>query len=139
MPLLSLADFALFVLAASAGAFLRFTCSTLVDHVKLSLYKHAPHIDISPLFPWGLSVVNLLGCFGFGVALALSEHSIAFTSAEKIILFTGFFGSFTTFSTFIFEIYLIWQKKAYIACLSFCTSQIILGTLLTYFGIKLFS
>jgi len=51
-------------------------------------------------FPWGLLLVNVLGCFLFGWLFALLEARAWATEALRLALFTGFLGSFTTFSTF---------------------------------------
>lgn len=51
-------------------------------------------------FPWGILLVNVLGCFLFGWLFALMEARDWATEALRLALFTGFLGSFTTFSTF---------------------------------------
>lgn len=51
-------------------------------------------------FPWGILAVNVLGCFLFGLLFALGESRQWFSEAVRMMLFTGFLGSFTTFSTF---------------------------------------
>ena len=51
-------------------------------------------------FPWGIFVVNLLGCFLFGWLFALFENRSWFSDTIQLAVFTGFLGSFTTFSTF---------------------------------------
>jgi CrcB protein len=53
-------------------------------------------------FPWGTMVVNLMGCFLFGVVWALFEGKVVSSEARMIIL-AGFLGAFTTFSSFVFE------------------------------------
>ncbi|GHT26738.1 putative fluoride ion transporter CrcB [Planctomycetales bacterium] len=54
------------------------------------------------LFPWGTFIVNISGCFLFGlVAGWLSNGTIP--PYWKVILLTGFMGGFTTFSAFAFE------------------------------------
>ncbi len=51
-------------------------------------------------FPWGILVVNVLGCFVFGFLFALCEAREWFSDTLRLGVFTGFLGSFTTFSTF---------------------------------------
>jgi fluoride exporter len=54
-------------------------------------------------FPWGTLVVNAAGCFVFGIVWSLaSERSLLRGEARTIVLI-GFFGAFTTFSSFAFE------------------------------------
>ncbi len=54
-------------------------------------------------FPWGTSVVNILGCFVFGLLWVLGEGRLAISGEARAIILVGFMGAFTTFSTFIFE------------------------------------
>tara|TARA_R110000850_G_scaffold29258_1_gene80868 strand:+ start:1267 stop:1644 length:378 start_codon:yes stop_codon:yes gene_type:complete len=51
-------------------------------------------------FPWGILVVNVAGCFLFGWLFTLFENKQWFSDAIQLAVFTGFLGSFTTFSTF---------------------------------------
>lgn len=51
-------------------------------------------------FPWGILIVNVIGCFLFGWLFALFENKAWFSDAIQLAVFTGFLGSFTTFSTF---------------------------------------
>jgi len=51
-------------------------------------------------FPWGTLIVNILGCFLFGILSGfLSTRSQPNHSLNSLI-FVGFLGAFTTFSTF---------------------------------------
>ena len=53
-------------------------------------------------FPWGTFIVNMLGCFLFGVLVeVLSSNRLS--PEWKPLLLTGFLGGFTTFSAFAFE------------------------------------
>ncbi len=52
-----------------------------------------------PLFPLGTMVVNLLGCLLIGFLWGLTERS-HIGEEVRLFVFTGFLGSFTTFSTF---------------------------------------
>lgn len=54
------------------------------------------------IFPWGTWVVNVSGAFVLGLLTGLGlYHGLG--KIPKIILGTGFIGSYTTFSTFTFE------------------------------------
>jgi fluoride exporter len=53
-------------------------------------------------FPFGTLAVNLSGCFFIGLLWGLSE-TFAFPTEVRALLFTGFLGAFTTFSTFGLE------------------------------------
>src|SRR5579862_2618933 len=54
-------------------------------------------------FPWGILVVNLVGCFAFGLVFPLAEERKLIGSDTRQIILTGFMGAFTTFSTFTFQ------------------------------------
>ncbi len=54
-------------------------------------------------FPWGTAVVNVLGCFLFGLVWVLAEERSIIPAHLRIIILVGFMGSFTTFSTYVFE------------------------------------
>jgi CrcB protein len=54
-------------------------------------------------FPLGTILVNLLGCFLIGVAMALAERGTLLTPTLRLFFVTGFLGGFTTFSTYAWE------------------------------------
>ena len=54
-------------------------------------------------FPWGIVVVNLLGCFLFGVVAGLVARGNVLPGYAESALLIGFLGGFTTFSTFAFN------------------------------------
>lgn len=58
---------------------------------------------VPPFFPWGTFVVNLLGCFLFGVTFGLAEERLLLGPSTRALLLVGVLGGFTTFSTFSFE------------------------------------
>lgn len=61
------------------------------------------HRTVGADFPWGTAVVNIAGCFFFGLVWTLAEERLLISSQMRIVILTGFMGAFTTFSTFIFE------------------------------------
>jgi len=54
-------------------------------------------------FPHGTMVVNLSGCFAIGLLNALAEVKLFLGPEARLLLMTGFCGTFTTFSTFMLE------------------------------------
>lgn len=59
--------------------------------------------NIAGGFPWGTLAVNVLGCFLFGLVWSLAESEWAVNSHVRVVIFVGFLGAFTTFSTYAFE------------------------------------
>ncbi len=87
-------------------------------------------------FPIGTLMVNLIGSFLIGFAFVfLGREQIAINL--KIFLFIGIFGSFTTFSTYMFEsLELFKNGMTKIAFLYIAISNII-GLAFVYFGFSL--
>jgi CrcB protein len=54
-------------------------------------------------FPLGTAAVNILGCLLFGLLWAFFESRLSVAPQVRTIIFVGFFGAFTTFSSFMFE------------------------------------
>jgi len=54
-------------------------------------------------FPWGTMLVNLVGCLLIGFFWALAENRWPIGGAARVVLFVGFMGAFTTFSSFVLE------------------------------------
>ncbi|MBL9153922.1 MAG: fluoride efflux transporter CrcB [Verrucomicrobiales bacterium] len=54
-------------------------------------------------FPWGTVAVNAVGCLIIGLLYGLAETRAWLTDATRWLLFVGFLGSFTTFSTFSWQ------------------------------------
>ena len=57
----------------------------------------------SSTFPTGTLVVNLLGCFILGAIAQYALTHLTIPADWRVGITVGFIGSFTTFSTFIFE------------------------------------
>ncbi len=60
-------------------------------------------LKVSTLFPLGTLVVNVSGSFLLGFLMTLATETLAISPNERLFLAIGFLGSFTTFSTFIYE------------------------------------
>ncbi|MFT4512051.1 MAG: CrcB protein [Planctomycetota bacterium] len=66
--------------------------------------------------PWPIAVVNIVGCFGFGVCWALSQGAIVpgrTPSPVATAVLVGFFGAFTTFSAFALDGQLLLAERKF--------------------------
>lgn len=54
-------------------------------------------------FPWGILLINVLGCLAIGLLSAIGEYRVNLDPELRIFLTIGLLGGFTTFSTFSYE------------------------------------
>ena len=66
-------------------------------------------------FPWGTLAVNLSGCLLAGLLWALAESRLGMSPTMRTVVFVGFMGAFTTFSTFMLETGNLLQDGAWLA------------------------
>jgi CrcB protein len=108
--------------AGSAGALLRYWLGLALQ-------------PLCPSFPLHTFVVNVVGCFAFGVCWSIgAERWPAIASAAVL---TGFFGAFTTFSSFAFDCTALLEQGRYWAAAGNALGQNGLGLLAMASGIAL--
>ena len=61
-------------------------------------------------FPWGIFVVNILGCALMGVLMGLAEQTRWISAEVRCLVSTGFLGSLTTFSTLSGDTFQLWRQ-----------------------------
>ena len=112
-------------LAGAAGTLARYWMSGFVyDHFGRN-------------FPWGTAMVNILGCFLFGLVWEMGEGRMLIRAETRAIILTGFMGAFTTFSTFIFESGGLLEDHRYLALFANLGFQTILGFAALFAGLAL--
>lgn len=92
-------------------------------------------INIS--FPIGTYLVNVIGCFMFGLIWAYAQDRLSLSPDFRAIILTGFMGAFTTFSTFIFESAALLDSTQWPYFLLNVVGQIITGIILLKLGLSL--
>ena len=89
-------------LAGSMGAITR--------HLLFLLFAKITYIK----FPLGTMFVNVLGSFLIGVAYVYISSKPHLSETLKLIIVIGFLGSFTTFSTFTYDIIQLFNRGSLI-------------------------
>jgi CrcB protein len=107
---------ALVILGAAIGAPSRF----IIDQY-LRKFSNAP---------WGTFAVNILGSFVIGLTWGASDNTVALVAI-------GFAGAFTTWSTFMLDIYLAIELKKFRAAAINYVGSLMLGLLAAAIAINL--
>jgi CrcB protein len=105
------------------GGILRYLLSTWV-------YK----ILGNPLFPYGTLAVNSLGCLAIGFLAGLAETRSIFTANDRLFIFVGVLGGFTTFSSVALETLWLARGTQGLAALTNIGLQLLLGMLAVWVG-----
>ncbi len=84
--------------------------------------------------PYGTLLVNLGGCLIVGLLLGVLEsrfHALAEAPVQlRLLLFSGFLGAFTTFSSYELEALLYFRQGLWERALLYLAGSIVLGLLL---------
>jgi CrcB protein len=87
-----LLNFILIAAGGALGSVLRYAMSGWTQNAAL----HGP----LPLFPWGILLVNAVGCLAIGVLTALFMGPFIVRQEYQNFLIVGVLGGYTTFSSF---------------------------------------
>ena len=88
-------------------------------------------------FPMGTLVVNLVGCFLVGLLFYLLEERFLVNQTARTVVLIGFFGGFTTFSSFGLQTFTLLQDgQLGLAALNVTGSNLV-GLLLVWAGYTL--
>lgn len=90
-----------------------------------------------PSLPPGTLVVNLLGAFIIGAAMAYFMRNPQLDPAWKLLIVTGLCGGLTTFSTFSVEVFTLLQVGNYLWALTSVLVHVVGSLLMTAAGFYL--
>ena len=85
-------------------------------------------------FPHGTWVVNVLGCLTIGFLGGYSEARQVLGPAQRLFLFIGFLGGFTTFSTFAFETLGLTRDSEFLKATGNVLVHVVAGFLAVWIG-----
>lgn len=88
-------------------------------------------------FPYGTGIINLSGCFGMGFFTALVLKSPSIHPDLRLLITTGFLGSYTTFSTYQLDAAKLLEQGNWELDLLYWTGSAILGVLTLWLGMRL--
>ncbi|KIL51173.1 fluoride efflux transporter CrcB [Jeotgalibacillus campisalis] len=98
--------------------------------IGLMMQKRFP----APIIPVAMLSVNVMGSFGLGLFLGIIYGAIPVNAMQDsiyLVIGVGFFGAFTTFSTFSIETVQLFRELAYKKALLYITITIA-GSLLLF-------
>ena len=82
-------------------------------------------------FPLPTFLVNVIGSFLIGFCLIIFADKISVSDHMRLLIFVGFLGAFTTFSTFELEIWTLVKEGHYVTPLIYAVSSVAVG----FFGL----
>lgn len=115
------------LLLVGAGGFLGSVLRYLASGAAQSASRSAG-------FPWGTLVVNATGCFAIGVISHLAETRGVFGAEQRLFLFTGLLGGYTTFSAYGNETFLLLREGETALAAANAIGQVALGLAAVWAG-----
>jgi fluoride exporter len=106
-------------IGSAFGGVLRYGLSQLIDRQS----------EVGA-FPWGILIVNLIGCFIMGVAFVLLERT-----PLKTLVMTGILGGFTTFSAFSLITLELFQRGRFDLAIGYVAASVIGCLLAVWIGV----
>jgi CrcB protein len=105
----------------------------------LSRYGIQRALQSSPTakFPWGTLLINLTGCFLLGLLGQLTLARIQISPDWRLAITVGFFGGYTTFSSFGWETAKLLEDGKWLPATSYVAASVVIGLLLSVVGIRL--
>ena len=94
-------------------------------------------IKMGSTFPYGTLLINLTGCFFLGLIGQLLLNRVIVPPEWRMAIAVGFFGGYTTFSSFGWETAKMLEEGAWLPAAVYVSVSVIVGLLLSFAGIRL--
>jgi CrcB protein len=88
-------------------------------------------------FPYGTLLVNLTGCFLLALIGQFTLNRIVISPDWRSAIAVGFFGGYTTFSSFGWETAKMLEDGEWLSATTYVAASVIVGLLLSVAGIRL--
>jgi len=94
-------------------------------------------IRMGGTFPYGTLLINLTGCFLLGLIGQLTLNRMVISPDWRIAIAVGFFGGYTTFSSFGWETAKMLEEGEWLRASTYVGASVIASLLLSVAGIRL--
>ena len=94
-------------------------------------------IRMGGTFPHGTLLINLTGCFLLGLIGQFTLNRMVISADWRIAIAVGFFGGYTTFSSFGWETAKMLEEGEWLRASTYVGASVIAGLLLSVAGIRL--
>ena len=91
-----------------------------------------------PGFPLATVVINIIGAFLLGSFVQMSALIWSPSPELRIFITVGILGSFTTFSSFALDVYMLWGRGETIEATAYVAISIIFGIVAFFTGVSVF-
>ena len=88
-------------------------------------------------FPYGTLLINLSGCFLLGLIGQFTLNRLVIPADWRVAIAVGFFGGYTTFSSFGWETAKMLEDGEWMRAGSYVAASVLAGILLSFAGIRL--
>ena len=94
-------------------------------------------IKTGSTFPYGTLLINLTGCFFIGLIGQITLNRIVVPPEWRVAIAVGFFGGYTTFSSFGWETAKMLEAGEWLRASTYVAASVVLGLLLSAAGIRI--
>ncbi|HZS71539.1 MAG TPA: fluoride efflux transporter CrcB [Candidatus Acidoferrum sp.] len=88
-------------------------------------------------FPYGTLLINLSGCFLLGLIGQFTLNRLVIPADWRVAIAVGFFGGYTTFSSFGWETAKMLEDGEWTRAGSYVAASVVAGIMLSFAGIRL--